>query len=119
MAIVHDLPRINPELAVTPDDTLVFLDEIAGRETLANFDIDLWTSLLHFNRGLGGFPSAIEQAARRGIDCHPELQRHWDEITAPPESDWRKEEERRQEKSHRDKQRRFRKHREDFAAHRA
>lgn len=116
MAIVHDLPRINPELAVTPEDAVAFLDEIAGRKTLANFDIELWTALLHFTR-LEGFVSAIEQAARRGIERHPELQRHWDEVTAPPKFDWRKEEQRRQEKSRRDKQRRFRQHRAEFAAH--
>jgi hypothetical protein len=67
---------------------------------------------------LEGFPSAIEQAALRSIERHPELQRHWNELVAPPKFDWRKEEQRRQEKSRRNK-RRFRKHREEFAAHRA
>ena len=118
MAIVHHLPKINSALAVTPEDALVFLDDIASRASLSNFDIELWKSLLHINGGFEGFPLEIEQAARRGMDRHPELQRLWDELTAPPHSDWRKEELRRQERARRDKQRRFRKHRQEFAAHR-
>jgi hypothetical protein len=119
MAIVHVLPKINSALAITPEDAVVFLDEIAAREGMTNFDVELWRSLLRVSGGFEGFPSAIEQAARRGIDRHPELQRYWEEIIAPPDLDWRKEEQRRQEKARRVKQRRFRKHREEFAAHRA
>jgi hypothetical protein len=119
MAIVHHLPKISSALAVTPADALIYLDEIASRESLSNFDIELWKSLLHINRGFDGFPISIEQAAQRGIERHPELRHLWDELTAPPKSDWRKEELRRQEKADRDKQRRFRKHREEFGAHRA
>jgi hypothetical protein len=118
MAIVHHLPKISSALAVTPEDALIYLDEIASRESLSNCDIELWKSLLHINRGLEGFPASIEQASQRGIERHPELQRLWDEITAPPKLDWRKEELRRQEKAHRDKQRRFRKHRQKLAVHR-
>jgi hypothetical protein len=119
MAIVHHLPKISSALAVTAEDALIYLGEIASRERLSNFDIELWKSLLHINRGLEGFPASIEQAAQRGIERHPELQHLWEELTAPPKSDWRKEELRRQEKARRDKQRRFRKHRQQFAAHRA
>jgi hypothetical protein len=118
MAIVHHLPRDSSELAVLSDDAAMFLDEITAREALSNFDIQLWTSLLRANGGFEGFPPIIEQAARRGIDRHPELQRHWDELTAPPKSDWRKEEQSRQEKRNREKQRRFRKHRVLFASRR-
>ena len=118
MAIVHHLPKISSALAVTVEDTLIYLDEIASRELLSNFDIELWKSLLLINRGLEGLPASIEQSAQRGIERHPELQRLWDELTAPPKSDWRKEELRRQEKARRDKQRRFRKHRQELAVHR-
>jgi hypothetical protein len=118
MAIVHHLPKISSALAVTAEDALIYLDEIASRESLSNCDIELWKSLLHINRGLEGFPASIEQAAQWGIERHPQLQCLWDELTAPPKSDWRKEELCRQEKARRDKQRRFRKHRQEFAPHR-
>jgi hypothetical protein len=118
MAIVHHLPKISSALAVTVQDAFIHLGEIASRKLLSDCDIELWKSLLHISRGLEGFPTSIEQAAQRGIERHPELQRLWDEITAPPESDWRKEELRRREKARQDKQRRFRKHRRELAVHR-
>ncbi len=117
MAIAYDLPHINPALVLTPDDSAYFLDEIAVRDALSNFDIELWTALLRINGWHDGFPSLVEQAARRGIVRHPELQRHWDEITAPPKLDWRKEEEKRQRRANRERNQRFRKHREEFAPH--
>jgi hypothetical protein len=119
MAIIHHLPKISSALAVTAEDALIYLDEIASRDSLSNFDIELWKSLLHINRGLEGFPPSIEQAAQRAIERHPELQHLWEELTAPPQSDWHREELRRQEKARQDKQRRFRTHRQQFAAHRA
>jgi hypothetical protein len=112
------LERSSAGLAVVADDAGVFLDEITARETLSNFDIQLWTSLLRANGGFEGFPLIIEQAARRGIDRHPELQHHWDELTAPPKVDWRQEEQSRHAKREREKQRRFHKNKEVFAGRR-
>ena len=74
--------------------------------------------MLLIHGGFEGFPAAIEQAAREGTERHPKLRSVWNELTAPPKSDWRKEDLRRQEKARRDKQRRFRKHRRELAAHR-
>src|SRR5262249_18067813 len=54
MAIVHHLPKISSALAVTAEDALIYLDEIASRESLSNSDIELWKSLLHINRDLVG-----------------------------------------------------------------
>lgn len=118
MAIVHHLPKISSALAVTVEDSLVYLDEIASGKSLSDFDIKLWRSLLLIHGGFEGFPAAIEQAAREGTERHPKLRSVWNELTAPPKSDWRKEDLRRQEKARRDKQRRFRKHRRELAAHR-
>jgi hypothetical protein len=119
LEIAMDLPQINQALALTPMDSVFFLDEITARDALSNFDIELWTALLRISGGYEGLPSAIEQAARRGIARHPELQRHWDELTSPPKLDWRKEEEKRQQRAYRERDRRFRKHREEFSDQRA
>jgi hypothetical protein len=111
--------RISPALSLTRDDSVFFLNEIAAHGALSNFDIELWASVLRINGGHDGFRPEIEHAALRGISRHPELKACWDEVTAPPKVDWRKEEEERQRQEDLERAERFRKHREEFSALRA
>lgn len=114
MAVVSDLPEASSELSVTEDDAVFFLNEIAAKNSLSDFDVELWGSMLQISRGRSGFPASVENSAQNGIRRHAELQRHWEEITAPPQRDWQKEEDARLRRIQRDREQRFRKHREEF-----
>jgi hypothetical protein len=117
MALVMDLPQASRALAVTSDDTVKYLDEIASRETLSNFDIDLWHSLLRYMGSSESFPAAVAESAHRGINRHPELQRQWDDLSSRPKSDWKEQEEERSREARLAQEKRYEEHRAEFAAH--
>ena len=46
MAIVHELPQVNPNLAISQDDGSILIGEIAARQTLTERDVSLWRDLV-------------------------------------------------------------------------
>jgi len=114
IAIVHVLPTVSAALAVTDEDTIGILTEIALKDTLSNFDIELWASLVRSRHLSDGFADEIREATKFGTQRHAELQRQFEDITTPPKRDWRKEQEERQAREQKKRLRRFGKHRANF-----
>jgi hypothetical protein len=115
IAICMDLPHSSPALSVTSADAIVYMDEIAQKPTLSNFDIELWASLVRYHRGRAGVEPDVAAAALRGVAAHQELAPQWDELKEPPKLDWEERELKRQKKSDRERDKRFKGHRAIFA----
>ena len=81
MAIVHDLPSISAGLTLTIEDAAKFLAEIASKETLSNFDIDLWASLVRSKQSYDGLTDEVQGAVGLGTERHAQLQQKWEELT--------------------------------------
>ena len=92
MAIVHDLPSANRGLALSIADAAEFLDEIGSKNVLSDFDIQLWVGLVQSQQGASGLSEGVGPSVLLGTTRHPILGQHWEELTAPPKRDWRKEE---------------------------
>jgi hypothetical protein len=115
MAIVHTLPTAHPELAVTAEDTCVYLEELLAKDALSDTDVRLWSDLV---RALGRpqtYTAAVSHCIRGCIGKHRALEEQWEQLNRPQDSDWEAEERRRQEKYERRRAARFAAHRESFA----
>lgn len=114
IAIVHDLPTVNQGLSLTVTDTSELLIEIGAKETLNEFDIELWTDLVRSQQSASGVLIEIQTAADLGMRNHAVLGRRWTTLTAPPKRDYRKEEEDRRIDRENKQVRKFAKHRASF-----
>ena len=114
MAIVHDLPTVNRGLSLTVTDTSELLIEIGAKETLSDFDVELWADLIRSQQSAGGFLIEIQNAAGLGVRNHAVLGQRWATLTAPPKRDYRKEQEDRRVDRENKRVRKFAKHRASF-----
>lgn len=114
MAIAHDLPTVNGALALSATDVAEFLAEVGSKDTLGNFDIELWAALIRSQQNADGIPEEVQISADLGIHRHSVLERQWRELTSPPKRDWRKEERERSEDRKQKRTRKFAKHRASF-----
>jgi len=114
LAIVHDLPTASRSLAFSPGDATHFLTEIGGMQSLAEFDINLWTDLVRSQQALSGIPDEVRSAASFGIERHSILAERWQQIIAPPKRDWNKEEQDRKARREEEQAKRFAGHRATF-----
>jgi hypothetical protein len=114
MAIVHDLPTVNRALALSVTDVAEFLTEVGSKDTLGNFDIELWAALIRSRQISDGIPEEVQISADIGIHRHSVLEGQWRELTSPPKRDWRKEEKERNEDRQQKRTRKFAKHRASF-----
>jgi hypothetical protein len=114
MAIVLELPQANPSLHPDRSDASFFISEILGKETLASDEVTLWADLVRSQ----GRPEKYDDDFRELIEActikHQALAEQWTKLTAPPERDFEKEEQRRQAKYRREQVRKFASHRENF-----
>ncbi len=77
MAIVDALPDANQILTLSTEDTAAFLDEIASEDTLSEFDVELWTSLVRYWWGRAATTGEIDLFVQRGLKKHPQLKKPW------------------------------------------
>jgi hypothetical protein len=117
ITIVHDLPAVNRGLALSALDVVELLTEIGSKENLDNFDIALWTDLVRSQQSANGVSEEIRPAVSLGRERHSILEQHWEQITAPPKRDWRKEEEDRKAHQEQEQVRKFSEHRAHFLPH--
>src|SRR6267378_3405169 len=114
MAIVHDLPTVNPGLALTVTDITELLNEVGSKDEIGNFGIELWSALVQSQQSAGGMPEEIRNAADIGRQRHSVLDQQWRNIIAPPKRDWRKEEQERKTDREQKRTRKFGRHRASF-----
>jgi len=114
IAIVHDLPIANPALALSRDDAAGFLIEIASKEIPTDFDIKLWSDLVRSQQSADGIPEQVSSAARLGTTHHSILSERWEQITAPPNRDWRKEQQDQKIQREKERENRFVEHRATY-----
>ena len=114
IAIIHDLPIANPALALSSADTADLLIEISSKESLADFDIALWTDLVRSQQSSDGFPEEVRSAASRGTEQHSILSARWEQIIAPPKRDLKKEEHDRKTRYENERAQRFAGHQATF-----
>lgn len=114
MAIVHDLPSTNRTLALSTTDVVELLIEVGAKDSLGNFDVELWTALIQSQRNTDGVSQEIQTAADVGIHRHSVLKQQWSRIMSPPTRDWRREEEQRRQDHEKKRARKFAKHRASF-----
>lgn len=111
MTVVSALPRVSRALYINADDAEYFIGQITAKDTLSNFDAELWTALVRSQRGENGVQEPFRSVALTSVAKYPALQLTWDEIQGPVSDHWKKEEEKRQKTYARNKQRRFQGHR--------
>jgi hypothetical protein len=114
IAIVHDLPIVNPALALSTADIADLLIEISSKAALTDFDVALWTDLIRSQRSSDGFPEDVRSAASQGIEQHSILSTRWEQIIAPPKRDLQKEEHDRRTQHEKERAQRFAGHRATF-----
>ena len=117
MSVVSILPRVSSAMRVAEDDAVYFLDEITAKNTLSNFDIELWAALVRSQRGEDGVRDPVRSAALTSVAKHPVLKSSWDEYEGPMSDHWRKQEVAENAKAAQKKQKRYQEHRKQFSAH--
>lgn len=113
-AIVHELPNANQALSVSAIDAAEFLTGIGSKDTLDNFDIELWVALTQSRLGPDGIPDSLQAAVNVGIHHHSTLEQQWKTLTSRPKRDWEKERQARNSDHERKRTRKFAKHRASF-----
>ena len=117
MAIIHTLPSVSSALALTAEDTVSFLTEIAGKEAIAKQDSDAWFALLRHSQISSALTDEVRKAADSGAKRHPELNKIWQDIASAPVHDWQAEQERRERRRKQRLAAKFKAHRGTFLPH--
>jgi hypothetical protein len=115
IAIVHDLPTVNRALAVSTVDAVEILARIGTKDTLGNFDVELWVALIQSHQGPDGISEEINAAANIGIHRHLALEQQWKALTSRPKRDWQKEQQDRRADHEQKRIQRFAKHHARFS----
>jgi len=116
--ISHVLPSVSDGLALTVEDTVELLGEIASKESLSSLDIELWIALIRTRLTMDDDNDVVRHAAGEVVQHHPELESRWQQLTHPSDAPWRRDHEEREAARRESRQRRFDQHRASFQPHR-
>ncbi len=113
--VAFHLPNVGLGLRMNEGDSAHFLQKIAQKKSLSDFDLELARSLLHIWRSENGWPDEIEAIIPWAAERHPGLALQVEDLRKPPPTpSWEIEQRQRTRREAAAQRKKFEKHRSQY-----